>query len=244
MKRYFSVKNLKRLLYLLLFFGLIISIPALFLNGKFDVNTIRVLVKKFGVLSPIIFIILSSLTNVIPPLAATPFWIASIILFGPIIGFLLSFVGNLLGSSINFFIAKIWGRSAIVRVAGQRTLTEIDKLPNITNPITVFVLKFVGGAATDYISYGSGLSRIKYFPYIVATSISILPMMGIGFMIIRNISLTSVTSTASALGLFYLINYLSTLLLIPVSYLFFEKPYAVGKEEKKIGRFLRKIHFL
>lgn len=230
MKRYLNFSNFKKLLYILLFFGLMVSIPAVFLNSKFDVNTIQSLVKSSGVASPIIFIVITSLTNVIPPLAVTPFWIVSILLFGPIVGFLLSFIANLLGSSVNFFIAKLWGRPAVARIAGQDTLVEIDKLPNITNPFAVFVLKFVGGAATDYISYGSGLSRIKYLPYLIATSFSILPMMGFGFMIIKNITFTSITSTASALGLFYLINYLSTLLLIPASYLLFGRPGLLTKD--------------
>ncbi|OGM32942.1 hypothetical protein A2803_05100 [Candidatus Woesebacteria bacterium RIFCSPHIGHO2_01_FULL_44_21] len=219
-------KRLVKLVLLILFFLLLISTPALFLKEGFNSDNIRSFVTSFGILAPVVLIAVISSTNVIPPLAVTPFWIASIILFGSWMGFIYSFLGNLVGSSLNFYIAGIWGRPAVERLAGKSALTKIDKLPNITKPMTVFILKLVGGAATDYISYGSGLSKIKFKGYLLASGLSVLPMMIIGFSLIAKITLNSAVSTASALGIFYLINYTSTLLLVPTSM------YLLSKERK------------
>jgi uncharacterized membrane protein YdjX (TVP38/TMEM64 family) len=217
MSRFLSSKKLKKLLLVLVILILVVSTPALFLQKGLNVNNIKLFVSSFGILAPLIFIIITTSTNVIPPLAATPFWIAGVVLFGPILGFLYSYLANVLGSTINYYIAKIWGRPAVAKVAGQSALNQIDKLPNIDHAKTVFLLKLVGGAATDYISYGSGLSKVTIAHYLLGTAFAITPMMLVGFLIISKISFSSALSAASGLGLFYLVNYLTTLLLIPVS---------------------------
>src|SRR3990172_7117552 len=216
MKRHNVRKKIIKIVPLVVFFLLIVSTPAIFIGSGLTVEEIRTFAGRFGMFAPVALVVSTSLTNVIPPLAATPFWIASVLLFGGFKGFLISYLANLLGSSVNFFISRFWGRPAVAKVAGGGALKEIDRLPNITNPFAVFALKLVGGAATDYISYASGLSRIKYLGYLVATALSILPMMVFGFLIIRNVNFESVSSTVGALGTFYLFNYLSTLLLVPV----------------------------
>lgn len=236
MKRCVSKRAVKKIVPLVVVFLLVVSIPALFVGGGLTPHEVRSFASRFGVAAPLSLIIATALTNVIPPLAVTPFWIASILLFGGFGGFVISYVANLLGSSANFFISRLWGRPAVARVAGAGALRKIDKIPNIANPLAVFMLKFVGGAATDYISYASGLSKIKYLGYLIASALSILPMMVIGFIIIGNVSFESMSSTFKALGLFYTINYLSTLLLVPIGYLFFERPEIVKSEEKKFAK--------
>lgn len=223
MSKWMSVKRLKKLILFVAIFALAVSTPAIFLQKGINVENIKKLVLSFGIFAPIIFIGMTTSTNVIPPLAATPFWIASVILFGPIPGFIYCYLANVLGSTINYYIARIWGRPAVIKMAGKAALTRIDKLPNIDSARTVFLLKLVGGAATDYISYGSGLSNISIYHYLLGTALSIAPMMVVGFVIISKISFNSAVSTLGGLGIFYSVNYATTLLLVPMSVYLFKR---------------------
>lgn len=198
-------------------FALLISIPALFVHSETYAPQIEAFVAFFGIFAPIVFIVLSALTNILPPLAVTPLWFISIVLFGPMLGFIYSVMGNLLGNTVSFYIARIWGQDAIVRLAGKDALKHIQKLPALSDAKKVFLLKFFGGAATDYISYATGLSKISFTPYIIATFFAIMPMMIFGFVLILSLPTRTFASTASALGVFYAINYATTLLLIPLS---------------------------
>ena len=144
------------------------------------------------------------------------FWIAGIVVFGPELAFGLSYVGHLIGHTANYFIAKKWGRPAVIKVAGKDSLTEIDKFAKVTKPFALFLIKLVGGAATDYISYAAGLARISYISHIVTTAFGILPMMLLGFWIISSVGDGNLLNAVATLGIFYVVNYSSTLLLIPI----------------------------
>lgn len=223
MTKIFSSNKVKKLVIFVIIFALAVSTPAIFLQKGINVEAIKKFVTSFGIFAPLMFIAITTSTNVIPPLAATPFWIASVILFGPIPGFVYSYVANVLGSTVNYYIARIWGRPAVVKIAGKSALNRIDNLPNIDSAKTVFLLKLVGGAATDYISYGSGLSRVTIVHYLIGTCLSIAPMMIIGFIIISRISFSSAVSTLGGLGVFYIVDYSTTLLLVPMSVYLFKK---------------------
>ncbi len=208
---------MKKTLILLATFALLISIPALFVHSEAYAPQIQEFVAFFGIFAPLVFIILSALTNILPPLAVTPLWFISIVLFGPELGFVYSVAANLLGNTVSFYIARIWGRETVIRFAGNDALKHIQKLPALSDAKRVFILKFFGGAASDYISYAAGLSTIAFIPYLIATLFAVLPMMTLGFWLILRIPNRTFTSTASALGIFYAINYVTTFLLIPVS---------------------------
>lgn len=130
---------------------------------------------------------------------------------------MLSYLANILGCSLNFLIARTWGRPAIKKLAGEMALRKIEQLPHISSAKVVFILKLVGSALTDYISYAVGLSRLAYSSYFIASAFAILPMMIFGFLLISNVELESVTSTISSIGFFYAINYATSLLVVPIS---------------------------
>ena len=119
-------KLLKLGMWVLILF-IIVSLPAVYLNGRINIDDFKNYILSYGLMAPITFILATAVTNVIPPLAATVFWITGVILFGPFYGAVFSYVANIVGSTTNYIIAYVWGRPAVAKLAGEGSLKEIDK---------------------------------------------------------------------------------------------------------------------
>ncbi len=198
---------------LLLF--LVLSVPALLINNYIKVEEIRHTVSSFGVLAPIIFIITASISNILPSVAALPFWLVGVSLFG-FSGYFYILISNTLGAIVNYFIAKKFGRKIITKLAGTDGLREVDKLAEFTSGKTLLYLRLVGGALSDYISYTAGLMKINLYIYIITTILGSLPMMLLAFFIINESLKKGIIAATGLIGIFYIINYLSSLLVIPL----------------------------
>src|SRR3989344_6945096 len=67
-------------------------------------------IDSFGVLAPIIFVLLKMSTLVIAPLSGTPLYFIAGSLFGNFYGLVLSLLGDALGSVICFFLSRFYGQ--------------------------------------------------------------------------------------------------------------------------------------
>ncbi len=210
-------KLLKLGMWVLILF-IIVSLPAVYLNGRITIDDFKNYILSYGLMAPITFILATAVTNVIPPLAATVFWITGVILFGPFYGAVFSYVANIVGSTTNYIIAYVWGRPAVAKLAGEGSLKEIDKYARATRFIDLILLKMFSGAASDYVSYAAGLAKVPFWVHFSAVGYGIIPMMAIGFYLIYRGSSGNLYAAASSLGIFYAINYSTTLILIPLIY--------------------------
>jgi len=200
---------------LLLLFFLILSVPAFFLGKFVQAENIRAAIISFGWLSPLFFILIASVSNILPSVAAMPFWLVGVSVFGSP-AYIYILVSNTFGSLINYLLARKFGRLFILKLAGQQGLEEIDKLTGLITPRTIFLLRLVGGSLTDYISYAAGLMGIDVWIYLQATVLGGLPMLLLAFYFIHEATSSGLLGAAGNLGVFYLINYLSSLLIIPL----------------------------
>ena len=119
--------------------------------------------ERTGVLAPIVYF-LGSIVNTIYPII--PGGLGNVIgytVFGPIQGFILSFIANLIGSMILFFIAKRFGRPILYAFCDERLvkkgLSYIDK--GIKIEWILIVVFIVPGLPDDIFTMLAGLSEIS-----------------------------------------------------------------------------------
>lgn len=211
-------KKILKLGFWVLILFVLVSLPAIYLNGRITIDDFKNYILSFGIWAPIIFIFATAVTNIIPPLAATVFWITGVVLFGPLYGAFFSYTANLIGSTTNYLIAFFWGRPAVAKLAGEGSLKEIDKYAKLTSFTDLILLKMFSGAASDYVSYAAGLARVPFWVHFSAVGYGIVPMMAIGFYLIYRGLSGNIYAAASSLGIFYAINYSTTLILVPLIY--------------------------
>lgn len=168
--------NLKKTLAFLLGLALILGLLYFNKHYKFDNYTpsnIKESILSYGAFAPIIYIILFALV----PLTLFPDAVLAIaggMIFGVKYGFLLTLIGAGCGAGISFCISRFFGRSLVKKLSKDK-LQSIEKYLEKDGFFVVILLRLVPLIPFDIISYGAGLSSIKFSHFTLATLIGIIP---------------------------------------------------------------------
>lgn len=152
------------------FFALVQAIGA---------ERLREAVVAAGPLAPVVYVLLKAITVVVTPLTGTPLRLAAGTLFGFWEGVALSVLGTVLGGSTNFWVARIFGRRAVLRLLGPRGLVRVDPLlGRLADWRALVLVRVVLAPLWDVVSYGVGLTRLRFRTYfLVALLCDIVPSM-------------------------------------------------------------------
>jgi uncharacterized membrane protein YdjX (TVP38/TMEM64 family) len=91
---------------------------------------------------------------------------------GTLTGFLLTWLGALLGGVLCFAISRVFGREYVVR-SGR--LKGLDCRVEKYRAIIIFVLRLIPVVSFDAISYAAGLSGISFWKFLLATALGMAP---------------------------------------------------------------------
>lgn len=137
----------------------------------------RNLIQNAGAWTPVVFVLLKAATYVIAPLSGTSIKLASGALFGPWEGLLLSVAGDTLGSSLNYWIARIFGRAGVKKFAGARSLKQVDHvIGKVATWRILLASRVVLSFMYDFISYAAGLARIPFGQFLWVSALGGIPI--------------------------------------------------------------------
>ncbi|HUW24124.1 MAG TPA: VTT domain-containing protein [Patescibacteria group bacterium] len=173
----------KRLLYLIL---IALAFVAIYLLGnRIDSTAIANTVRKAGIFGPIVYIILLGSTFVFAPVSGSPAIFAGYILFGKNFQILV-YLSAVLGMAVNFWIAKLWGRRLVIKLVGESNMDKVDEFTKEHGIKSLILLRLFQGNLLDFISYGFGLTKMKFLPYILVSVVTPLPYLFIWQFYISN----------------------------------------------------------
>ncbi len=136
-------------------------------------DTLQQAIAGLGVWAPIAFILLCTLTVVLAPINTTSLFVTAGLLFGHQIGFTLGFFSLILGSGLNFWISRRWGRHAAAQLIGHKSLDRLDqftaKLTGHRNWIMMVAALML---SQDLVSYAFGLTRVRFRQFLTAAMVS------------------------------------------------------------------------
>ncbi|CEI73181.1 MULTISPECIES: TVP38/TMEM64 family protein [Romboutsia] len=193
-----------------------------YIGNNVDIYTIKEYVKTFGVLAPLIYIVMFSLV----PLTFFPDSVLAIsagLIFGFSKGYIYTTIGALIGASIAFFIARYLGKEIIKRKSSDK-LEKIERLIEKNGFYIIFLLRLIPLFPFDVISYGAGITNVKYKDFILATLFGTIP----GIAVFTNIGATSLNIKSTS---FY-ISIALLVLLFTVS-IFLKNKFLKDKLEEK-----------
>ena len=121
---------------------------------KLDLEGLKKYILSFGMWAPVISFLLMILQSVAAPLPAFIITFANAALFGWVNGAILSWTSAMVGATLCFYIARFLGKY------GKHTVLIARLLPFIS---------------FDLVSYGAGLTSMRFIPFFVATGIGQLP---------------------------------------------------------------------
>lgn len=137
---------------------------------------LRAYLLRFGAWAPVISAALMVLHCVVALFPGFLVTFANGLLFGWAWGALLSWSSAMLGAALCFGIARALGRPAVERlVGGSRALEVSDLFFRRYGNRAVLISRLLPFVSFDVISYGAGLTPVRFWSYFLATGIGQLP---------------------------------------------------------------------
>lgn len=210
------MKNKKRIFWLATIVIIIFLLIYFFQKQTFQLNIeeLKEFIRSFGILGPLVFILMVIISMVLSPLTSFPFWLASLSLYGFWLTWACVLIANNLGSVINFWIARRWGRSLVVRFVGKRGMKKIDEIVEIVGLQILVIGRVFGGASGDFLSYAVGLTTMKFRPYLLITVFGTLPVITLNIYVVHR----ALTINPMYLVILAVIGYSSALTLPVIIY--------------------------
>jgi len=156
--------HVKATLFILLAFFL----AAITMSNMMLPTQVESFTRGIGKGGPLLIAMFLFLTQVFAPLSGTPVMIISIKLYGYPTAMAILYGTCLLSSIVNFWIARVYGRTLLVKLVGDRSLKTIDELSGLREEALLIAFRILGYSFFDLVSYAVGLTLIdfkKYFAY-------------------------------------------------------------------------------
>jgi uncharacterized membrane protein YdjX (TVP38/TMEM64 family) len=122
----------------------------------------------FGVLAPIVFILIQALQVIVTPISHYSVGVLGGFLFGPWLGALYNWIGRMIGHVAAFLIARSLGRRIATKFVSKETIDKYDK--HVSNKLfTLFIFYWLPLFPDDELSYLAGLSRMDFKKFILVS---------------------------------------------------------------------------
>lgn len=143
-------------------------------NG--NVNDLVGWIRSWGILSPIISILLMVFQSLAAPLPSFLIAGANGIVFGVITGSFISWLGAMVGATLSYFLSKWFGEKIFTKISkNQSILTKLEKLSGKHGFYFVLIARLVPIISFDLISYAAGFVKMRFSHFIIATGIGMIP---------------------------------------------------------------------
>ncbi len=111
-------------------------------------------------------------------LPGQPIQFAASYMFGIGIGYLLSVIGAVIGTTISFFLAKALGSEAMHIIFGEEKVRDYQRRLNSGRGLLMaFLIYLIPGVPKDLVSYAAGISEMRFRPFVIAATVGRSPAM-------------------------------------------------------------------
>jgi len=146
-------------------FILFLTVMVFAINAV-GVENLQQFIEDAGAWAPIFYITLKAITYIFAPLTSGPIQVIAGTLFGNIwFGVLYTLIGEVIGGSISFLIARRFGRPVIQRLVGNQAMQQIEDFYNkrMGGFVSLAVARIVLFSVWDFLSYAAGLAESVRF---------------------------------------------------------------------------------
>ena len=172
-QKIFTKKNI--IWFLVFGLPLVAAILGYFIKNPFfpDKEQIEVLLSRYGMMSPVVFTIIATIPVVFTPLNHMVFALAAGALFGFWEGFLLIWISKTVGSIINFYISRFFGKAIVLKLASKVDFNKYDHIIQSDKALIIlFLIYLVPFLSNDNLTYLVGLSNINAKKFLTALSLA------------------------------------------------------------------------
>ncbi len=143
------------------------------IDGRFDsFETLRDYIGAFGAWGPVVLMVFQTFQVVLPVLPGFTGCIVGAVLFGPVVGFLISYIGMCAGSVAAYYLARRYGIKLVSKLVNMEKYEKWIARINASKSYEVFLFACIVLPAVpdDFLCFFSGLVDMppkKYIPIIL-----------------------------------------------------------------------------
>lgn len=153
------------------FILLLLVVLSWYISGFFHIDTIPVkaFLAKFPLfISGLIFILLYCVLTFFIFFSKDILWVASAVLFGPLISSIFIWIAEIINVFILFYLSRILGRKFVENSLDNSKFKELDQRLGNLNIIWLFILRVTPLIPYRFMDMAAGLTRISFRKYLIA----------------------------------------------------------------------------
>lgn len=170
------IKNIVRIFIgILIILSLCWIVKCQYINLKaLTPAAIRDYIQNFGRLAAVAYVLAYVLNtiSILPPIGVLS--LAAGLVFGKFWGAILLMAGAVIGTSITFFISRVFGRSFVEKLIRGK-LKNLDGLLEKKGFITILFFRVIPLVPYEVLNYGCGFLKMKFRDYFLATFLGLIP---------------------------------------------------------------------
>ena len=141
-----------------------------------DAVSLQESIERFGSFALVAYFFLIILEVVFAPIPSILLYSLGGVLFGGFLATLVTFLGNAVGAGIAFYISKVFLKDRFDIKISEKSRKTFNKSVEKHGHYAVFFLRLNPFTSSDAISYLAGLTSMKFIPFIISTSLGLLPL--------------------------------------------------------------------
>ncbi len=139
---------------------------------QFGPEHLRLFFLSFGLWAPLIYLVIYS--QPVIPLPCSVMTLTAGLAFGPLWGTTTALVGSTVRACTTFGMARWLGRDLVAKYF-KRPMAGWDRVSKNHGFTTVVLIRLIPNFPFDIQNYGLGLSRVRFWPYILGTIVGLVP---------------------------------------------------------------------
>ena len=143
--------------------------------GSANLDAVAEYIRSFGPWAMAFSFALMVFSSILAPLPAFMITLSNAAIFGWWQGAILSWSSAMVGAALCFFIARIFGRDVVEKIAGKGTLASVEGYFKKYGTRTILVCRLLPFVSFDAVSYFAGLTPMGFLAFFVATGIGQTP---------------------------------------------------------------------
>lgn len=156
----------------------LIGILFFYLGSLFESpQDVAIRMRSMGFLGPVVAITIIALEVIIAPIPGGLITIGAGYAFGTLGGTVISYIGNIIGTSIAFFISHRFGRPFVEKLLDKKKMLVYDYFFREYGKSMLWFVFILPVFPTDLITFATGLSSIKWKDFMLIAGIAYIPNM-------------------------------------------------------------------
>jgi len=141
-----------------------------------DPAVTRAFVDGLGWAGPLALIAGFVLQAVLPVLPALVLTAVTARAYGPFEGFLIVYLGTLLGAAAGYWLGRALGNALIRTLVGERTRLKVHEFTERHGTQGVLMIRLMPILSADVMNLVAGAARMEFRPFMLATAAGALPV--------------------------------------------------------------------